>query len=93
MAADLRLASGRRTLLVVDQLEELFHNTDGRAVARFLERLLELPQTLPGEHPLAVVATLRADFYHRLLGHTGAAPRLAAGRIDLSPWARPRCGR
>ena len=93
LAADLRLASGRRTLLVVDQLEELFHHPDGEVVARFLERLLELPQTLPGEHPLAVVATLRADFYHRLLGHTGAAPRLADRKVDLSPWAGPRCGR
>jgi energy-coupling factor transporter ATP-binding protein EcfA2 len=85
LAADLRVASGRRTLLVVDQLEELFHVQDGLLVAPFLERLLELPEALAGEHPLAVVATLRADFYHRLLGHTDAGPRLANRRIDLSP--------
>ncbi|HEU0089598.1 MAG TPA: serine protease, partial [Pseudonocardiaceae bacterium] len=75
LASDLRMISGKRTLLVVDQLEELFtQGQDRRVVGPFLDRLLELPRTLRGEHPLAVVATLRADFYHRLLGHTGAAP-------------------
>ncbi|MGH3995967.1 MAG: AAA family ATPase, partial [Pseudonocardiaceae bacterium] len=86
LAADLRAASGRRTLLVVDQLEELFTHVEyGRVVARFLERLLELPETLRGEHPVAVVATLRADFYHRLLEYPDAARRLADRRVDPSP--------
>jgi hypothetical protein len=86
LAADLRAASGRRTLLVVDQLEELFtHVEDSNVIALFLERLLELPETLRGEHPVAVVATLRADFYHRLLAHPDAARRLAGRRVDLSP--------
>ncbi|MDQ3600527.1 MAG: serine protease, partial [Actinomycetota bacterium] len=86
LTTDLRLASGRRTLLVVDQLEELFTLVEDHTVAaEFLERLLELPQTLRGEHPVAVVATLRADFYHRLLAHPDAAPRLTDREVKLSP--------
>ncbi|MDQ3886289.1 MAG: trypsin-like peptidase domain-containing protein [Actinomycetota bacterium] len=89
LAADLRTACGRRILLVVDQLEELFTPVEdgqvGQLVRDFLERLLELPQQLPGEHPMAVVATLRADFYHRLLAHPDAAPRLAGREVTLSP--------
>ena len=86
LAADLRAASGRRTLLVVDQLEELFtHVEDSSVIAHFLERLLELPETLRREHPVAVVAILRADFYHRLLTHPDAGRRLADRRVDLSP--------
>ncbi|MCA1677145.1 MAG: hypothetical protein LC799_34860, partial [Actinobacteria bacterium] len=38
-----------------------------------------------GEHPAAVVATLRADFYHRLLDHPDAAPRLTGREVTLSP--------
>jgi Trypsin-like peptidase domain len=86
LVADLRAASGRRTLLVVDQLEELFtYVEDSKVVALFLERLLELPETLRKEHPVAVVATLRADFYHQLLAHPDAAPRLAGRDVTLSP--------
>ncbi|MGH3372706.1 MAG: AAA family ATPase, partial [Nocardioidaceae bacterium] len=85
LAAALRAGSGRRTLLVVDQMEELFHVEDGRVVAGFLERLLELPGTMRREQPVAVVATLRADFYHRLLDHPDAAPRLTGREVMLSP--------
>jgi len=58
------------SLLVVDQLEELFTLcSDGAARTRFIDELLDLH-----ERGVPVAITLRADFY----GHCADHPRLAA---------------
>lgn len=83
LAATIHIARGRRLLVVVDQLEELF--TPGHeavVVEDFLEAILSL---LTAQQGATVVATVRADFSHRLLAHPDAAPRLDGRFVPLSP--------
>jgi WD40 repeat protein len=71
------------TLLVVDQLEELFTQTkDADLRRRFLDSLL---QTIDGRGDRRVYAlvTLRADFYSRCWEHPALLARIAAHQYPL----------
>ena len=64
-------------LLVVDQLEELFSLVDDETRDRFLSALLDATAV---EHSrLLVIATLRADFFDRLLRHPRVGEEVRAG--------------
>lgn len=64
-------------LLVVDQLEELFSLVDDKTRDRFLSALLDATAV---EHSrLLVIATLRADFFDRLLRHPRVGEEVRAG--------------
>ena len=70
-------------LLVIDQFEELFTNTDPETANQFLEAL-SVALTEPGGR-LRVVATLRGDFYDRPLRHQGFAPLLKSSTVAVTP--------
>jgi basic membrane lipoprotein Med (substrate-binding protein (PBP1-ABC) superfamily)/DNA-binding SARP family transcriptional activator len=72
--------AGDRPVLVVDQLEQLFSTCDETDQRRFLSRLLQM--SVAGT---AVIATLRADFYDRPLGHSAFAEAFSAGVVDVIP--------
>jgi len=75
------LADGPPTLLVVDQLEELFTLCpDGSAQARFVDALLDVH-----EGGVAIVTTLRADFYGRCTDHPRLAAAIAERQCLLGP--------
>ncbi|MGH3988852.1 MAG: AAA family ATPase, partial [Pseudonocardiaceae bacterium] len=83
LAATISIARGRRLLVVVDQLEELFTaGHEATVVGDFLEAVLSL---LTAQQDVTVVATVRADFSDRLLAHPDAAPRLDGRFVPLSP--------
>src|SRR5262249_57158883 len=70
-ALERSLAAGPPSLLVVDQLEEVFTLCRDEATrTRFLDDLMDLRET----GSASIVVTLRADFYGRCADH----PRLAA---------------
>ena len=71
------------TLVVVDQLEELFVHLDSTLAARFLRELTALV-TDPGGRVRALT-TLRADFYDRPLEHRGFADAFLAGVVTVLP--------
>lgn len=54
-------------VLIVDQFEELFTQTDEDEASRFIAAIVEAARSVPSR--LRVVITLRADFYDRPLGH------------------------
>jgi WD40 repeat protein/energy-coupling factor transporter ATP-binding protein EcfA2 len=59
-----------QTLIVVDQLEELFTQTQDQATRqRFLDTLFAAMDA-EGDRPVAVVVTLRADFYAQVWSHS-----------------------
>ncbi|MGH3930378.1 MAG: hypothetical protein ACRDTF_10425, partial [Pseudonocardiaceae bacterium] len=83
LAATISIARGRRLLVVVDQLEELFTaGHEATVVGDFLEAVLSL---LTVQQDVTVVVTVRADFSDRLLAHPDAAPRLDGRFVPLSP--------
>jgi len=64
-------------------MEELFTaGHEAAVVEEFLESLLSL---LTAQQGATIVATVRADFSHRLLAHPDAAPRLDGRFVPLSP--------
>ena len=64
--------AGARTLLVVDQFEELFTGpTPEDARERFLDALLHAAAQSGGDRPVHVVLTVRADFLHYCWRHPG----------------------
>jgi hypothetical protein len=67
-------------LLFIDQFEELFTLTAPRYVGSFVKWLRQAAQT---EH-VRVVATLRADFYHRCVEWSTLAELLRAGSFPLA---------
>ncbi len=72
-------------LLLVDQFEEVFL---GRAAADADEFLHALAVAVEDPtSPLRLVATLRADYYHRPLEHATFASILTAAAIDVTPLA------
>ena len=79
----LRLISGSRLLLVIDQFEELFTITDEQARRRFLSAIAAAvaePDTM-----LTVVLALRADYYDRPLLHAEFAPVFIPGVVNALP--------
>jgi WD40 repeat protein len=74
-----------RLLLFVDQWEELYTLCrDQAAAARFLEQVLDA--TAAGT--LAVVLTMRGDFFGQALSHRGLADRLQGAQVNLGPMTR-----
>ncbi|RLE21285.1 MAG: hypothetical protein DRJ50_09420 [Actinobacteria bacterium] len=73
-----------RILLVVDQFEELFTQTDSTdEQQRFLTELAAA--IAAPDSPLRVVATLRADHYDAPLRHPGMAELVTAGTVTVRP--------
>ena len=86
-AVDLLIPTDAELLLVVDQFEEVFTLCDDeRERERFLETLRV--STVDPESRVRVVATLRADFYDRPLGHPRFA-ELLASRTEAVPPLSP----
>jgi tRNA A-37 threonylcarbamoyl transferase component Bud32 len=80
---ELLRASGRRVLVVVDQLEELFTLCDSDDVRRiFLAALLGSADDPTS--PVRVVLSMRADFLDRLAGHKQFLAELSRGLCFLS---------
>jgi WD40 repeat protein/energy-coupling factor transporter ATP-binding protein EcfA2 len=73
------LPPGSRLLLVIDQFEEIFTDTDARGLLRQLDDLVHSPAAL------TVVLVMRDDFYAQL---AAASPQLlqslAAGMVNVS---------
>jgi len=73
-----------RVLLVVDQMEELW--TDRRITAEDRERFLEAIEALAASGHIAVLATLRSDFYpHAQLSAAFLRLKGERGHFDLLP--------
>lgn len=70
-------------VLVIDQFEEVFTNSSTTDAHRFLDALSAA--TADPTSPLRLVATLRADYYHRPLEHPGFAPLLKQAAVDVTP--------
>ena len=84
LLSDLHAATNRRLLLVLDQMEELFGpELTHSLVAQFVAEILAL--TGAEGHGTTLVATMRADFYGRLLQLPEVAPRLDGRVVPLSP--------
>ena len=76
-----RSLPGSPSLLVVDQLEEVFTQYPEEA-AGFIDTLMDLAET---SSTSVVVTTLRADFYGRCADHPRLAAALAANQHLLGP--------
>ena len=71
-------------MLVLDQFEELFSMVANEEVRRlFLDSLVALCED--GRGRVRVVATLRADFFHRPLEYAEFGRLLEAGLVPLTP--------
>ncbi len=78
-------------VLVVDQFEELFTQSAPDEAARFIDALVD---AVRDDHSrIRVVATLRADFYDRPLGHRGLGELLRNGTEVLTPMSPEDVGR
>jgi WD40 repeat protein/tRNA A-37 threonylcarbamoyl transferase component Bud32 len=76
------LSAGAPSLLIVDQLEEVFTLCrDGRSRAAFIEAVFDLLQA----GSTSVVVVLRADFYGRCANHPRLAAALAEHQHLLGP--------
>jgi len=76
------LSAGPPSLLVVDQLEEVFTLcADEASQARFIDALMELRET----GPVSIVVALRADFYGRCANYPRFATALAEHQHLLGP--------
>ncbi len=79
-------AGAPRLLLVVDQLEELYARVGEEPRRAFLAGLLAMLAAPDG--PLAVVATLRADFFHHPLGSSDLGELVRRGVEVVTPLTR-----
>ena len=77
------LPSGQTVVLVVDQLEELHTAADPHDADAFLTALATAAST--PDAGIRVLATLRADQYHRPLAHATFADHLKRGAVDVTP--------
>jgi hypothetical protein len=74
-----------RLLLYIDQWEELYAQAQHTADAnRFIDLLLNASRSAP----VAVVATVRADFYDPLIGHQEMRSLLPTRQVLLGPMSR-----
>ncbi|MDJ0769993.1 MAG: BTAD domain-containing putative transcriptional regulator [Ilumatobacter sp.] len=75
---------GRRLLLVIDQLEELFHHvTDDAARRRFVRDLVELVEDPAA--PVTVLVVLRASYLDRALQLPGLGEQVSAAMVGVRP--------
>ena len=81
-----RQAGTQRLMLVVDQWEELFTQTESDSVRRaFIEQILDAT----AHAPLTVVLTLRGDFFSRAItSQRDLADRLQGAQVNLGPMTR-----
>ncbi|MBG0854387.1 hypothetical protein I2W78_21740 [Streptomyces spinoverrucosus] len=82
---------GRRLVLVVDQLEELFTLcADERARRDFLDAVLRLAEPGPGGEPSVglVVLGLRSDFYTHCAAHPGLLEAVERNQVIVGPLSR-----
>lgn len=91
--ARLRAAAGRQgssgLLIVVDQIEELFTHCEDPAERSAFLALLERAATVgDGDTPIAVVATLRSDFYDRAVTYPVLARALERHSKTVQPLTR-----
>jgi basic membrane lipoprotein Med (substrate-binding protein (PBP1-ABC) superfamily)/DNA-binding SARP family transcriptional activator len=70
-------------LLVIDQFELVFELADEGAASRFLSAIAAAARQLPGQ--LALVLTLRADYYDRPLLHSAFAEVFIPSVINVAP--------
>ncbi|HKJ54649.1 MAG TPA: BTAD domain-containing putative transcriptional regulator [Nitriliruptoraceae bacterium] len=70
-------------VVVVDQFEEVFTNSPGSVVNSFLAAMATAVND--DKSPLRLVLTVRADHYHRPLGHPSFAGVLKRAAIDVTP--------
>lgn len=82
-AATLRVITGSRLLLVIDQFEELFAITDDQPRRKFLGALASAVAE-PGSQ-ITVVLALRADYYDRPLLHPEFAQVFIPGVVNVLP--------
>ncbi len=73
----------RKLALVIDQFEELYTLVDPSTRDRFLSSLIPLIDDRHGR--IAVILTLRADFYGECLTHAGFGSRLGLGVVNVVP--------
>ena len=78
-------SSGREgpTLLVVDQFEELFTESDSHDRDRFIETVVQVA-TCPNRRMMVLLA-LRADFYDRPLHNRALADLIVRGMVTVTP--------
>lgn len=77
----------RRLVVAIDQYEELFRACDDRDErALFVDALVALAQPGAG----TVVAGLRVEFYHHLVGDDRLAPSLEYGQLIVGPLRPPQ---
>ena len=81
---------GRRVLIIADQFEETFTLiADDTLRARFIDLLLGgFPHEARTPPDVALVLTMRADFYENALLHPGLAEALQDRVINLGPMSR-----
>jgi hypothetical protein len=84
LAAQLVNKSDTKVLLIVDQFEELFTQTESETERQqFVELLLTAATEQHG--PVVVLLTIRADFYDRLMQHLALNRLLQAHLIQVLP--------
>lgn len=84
LASELAKEQGCRVVLLVDQFEELFSQTEHEAERRrFLDQLLTAVTTPIG--PLLVLLTLRADFYDRPMQYPKLSNLVQAHQRQVLP--------
>ncbi|MFZ4733292.1 MAG: hypothetical protein ACOYK7_12200, partial [Pirellulales bacterium] len=84
LKAEANKSGGVRLVLLVDQLEELF--TDSRLNDDAREQFARILEALASSGQVWVVATIRGDFYHRLLSCPGLVHLKQEGaQLDLVP--------
>ena len=81
---------GQRILVIADQFEEVFTLVAEEAArARFIDLLLAgFPRGTGAAPDVALVLTLRADFYEKALLHRGLAEALQDRVVNLGPMTR-----
>lgn len=75
--------AGARTLLVIDQFEELFALTQDSAVRRRFVDSLFGAATTKGDRPIHIAVTLRADFYGRCWEHPTLPTRIVQNQYAV----------
>jgi hypothetical protein len=72
-------ATGTRTVLVVDQYEELFTALSPAQRAEYAGWLAGIAT----DHDVAVVVTVRSDYFAQAVGHEGVGDQLAANTVQV----------